>query len=776
MLRFILAVLFTQLATAATAPTCVGGVAVASVKIMVQPGGKVPMPLRKVNNLLSSYRISYQPVDLPADLKQNARLTLVAVPKKSDGAITVLDPRAASGPAEWRVPDTPHVLLVVYGPNGLDEKRITNLVTKDEALVAALADYADQTANLEAGLEAANELDDIADDDNSRPARPLTPAEQAIFALVRSLNPGASGYNPLGVGRRAGSATPLGKGAETFFDNAGGIFPGSGALPIIKTWLMPDTEFRSVYAIPKDPDGLTFCAQVAAKTRNRVAYLWAYRLNGATMPVVKTLKDDDMLTGMRSSLPVKVTAEDWPLLDHVVDWALSPNQGIKPQPIPVRPVPEERTLHLDLRKFAGAPGDYHLEARWDWDTLRVPGTLHVYAPDNLKTARLTPESQDRLIAGSGAVDLDLTGANFLFIEDASVRRASFVRKIPVDLPEVRKADSLRVDLDTNGLDPGPYLLELDRADGATADIPLRVLPAPPRIDGVRLVNVGVAEQEVVLAGSGLDRIEGLESDRAQVMLKAASADGTRRPATVRLRAEAKPGDLLALAGPVQGMSGPLRFPGALQVAAARPRIREAKPSAPEDLAIALRDQEIPAGSWTSYALTVEPADASGSITLACADGSPSAAPVVLRLGEKQANAQLTSAGSGTWFLSLDAGSVGPTGCGLTAVVETSAGKSDVFALGKVVRLPRIESFAMTDEKSPDGYFGVLKGFDLESIAQTAWAAGTGVAVTELPRPIPGEGSKQTLRISMPWPSPSPKAPLFVWLRGDTDARSTKITP
>lgn len=770
-----LALLSSELATAATAPSCVGGVAVSSFRMMVQPGGKIALPLRKVNNLLSTYRISYQPIDLPADLKKDARLTLVAVPKKSDGTITVLEPRSAAGSTEWQVPDTPHVLLLVYGPNGLDEKRLANLVTKDEALVAALADYADQTADLEAGLEAANQLAEEADEDAMRPTRAYTPADQAIFALVRSLNPGVSAYNPLGAGRVQGSATTFGKGAGAFFENAGGIFPGSGALPLIKGWLMPDTEFRSVYAIPKDADGMTLCAQVTAKSRNRIAYIWAYRLNGATMPVVNADKETNHLSGMRSSLAVKVNAEDWRLLDHVINWGLSPNQGINALPISVRPVPEERSLELDLRKFNAAPGDYHLEAKWDWDTLRVPGTLHIYAPDNLKSAKLTTESQDRLIAGTGAVDLDLTGVNFLFIEDASVRRASFVHKIPVDLPEIRKADSMRVDVDTTALNPGPYIFQLVRADGATADLPLRVLPPPPRIDGVLRVNVGEREQEVMLAGAGLDRLSGLDNDRADVLLKPASADGAHRAATVRLHADAKPGELLALNGHVDGMVGAVRFPGVLQVAAARPRIREAKPSAPADQSVALRDNEVAAGTWTSYALTVEPADAAGTLTLACASGG-SSSPLVVRLGEKQPSAQLASAGAGTWFLSLDPGAVGPTGCGLTAVVETTAGKSDVFTLGKVVRLPRMESFAMTDEKSPDGYFGILKGFDLESIAQTAWGSAGGVAVTELPRPIPGEGSRQTLKISMPWPSPSPKAPLFIWLRGETDARATKITP
>jgi hypothetical protein len=104
------------------------------------------------------------------------------------------------------------------------------------------------------------------------------------------------------------------------------------------------------------------------------------------------------------------------------------------------------------------------------------------------------------------------------------------------------------------------------------------------------------------------------------------------------------------------------------------------------------------------------------------------------------------------------------------------GKSDPFTLGKVVRLPRIESFALTDEKSPDGFYGLLKGFDLDTIDKTGWASATGLSVADLPRPVTGEGARQTLRIAMPWPSPSPKAPLFVWLRGETDGRATKVAP
>ena len=104
------------------------------------------------------------------------------------------------------------------------------------------------------------------------------------------------------------------------------------------------------------------------------------------------------------------------------------------------------------------------------------------------------------------------------------------------------------------------------------------------------------------------------------------------------------------------------------------------------------------------------------------------------------------------------------------------GKSDPLTLGKVVRLPHLDSFAMTDEKSPNGFYAVLKGSDLDTIEKTGWDDHSGLAAAELPRPSAGEGSKQTLRIEMPWPSPTPKAPLFIWLRGETDGRATKVTP
>ncbi len=765
---------------------CVGSLAVNSFRITVQPAGSAAaLQIRQVNNLPAGARISYRPLDLPADMKKDAKLTLVLVPDNPDGNVTVLEPKLAATAGEWVAPFTARIVLLVFAPQGLDEKRLTNLVIKDEALVATLADYADQTADLEAQLESARELE-LEAEENDHPAQPTTPEGQALYSLVRALNPANSSFDPLVAGRRAGPTTMRGQGESAFFDNAGGLFPGGGVLPMVKTWLLPDTEFRSVYAIPSDPDGMTLCTKVQTKGKNKLAYLWAYRLAEGGAPHLALVKDTDAPIGLRATAAVKVDqVSDWRPVSRFYGWTLVPVSGVpvsgnaKTFPVNVRVEPDQRAVVMDLRRYEGIPGDYRLQAKWDWNTVTVTGTLRLHELDSFKTVAFTPETQDKLIAGTGIVPIDLTGADFVFVDHAWLHRPTSARQIPADLPVDRggPTSKLRIEVDTDGLRPGPYLLALARIDGAVTDVPVRLLPSPPRLDttGAR-VNVGDREERVTLAGTGLERIEKIASDKADIALQAVNEDGTRCDVTVTLHADAKPGDTLALLAKVEGMSAAVRFPGVLQVAAARPSIREAKASIPADLAVAVRDGEIPAGSWVNYVLRVDPAGSSASLTLQCAEPARSVQPIKLHVGEKQSSAQLVAAGD-AWFLSLDPGAVGQSGCTLMAMMESEdLGKSDPFSLGKVVRLPRIETFAMTDEKSPDGFFGVLKGYDLDTIEKTGWAGSAGVAASELPRPAAGEGARQTLRIAMPWPSPTPKAPLFVWLRGETDGRATKVNP
>jgi hypothetical protein len=129
------------------------------------------------------------------------------------------------------------------------------------------------------------------------------------------------------------------------------------------------------------------------------------------------------------------------------------------------------------------------------------------------------------------------------------------------------------------------------------------------------------------------------------------------------------------------------------------------------------------------------------------------------------------------FLSFDPGMIGQPGCALEATVSSElVGASDPQTLGRVIRLPRIESFVLTNEKvGSSAYAGILTGQDLETIEKTGWAPDAGVATRDLPRPVAGQGQKQSLKVVLPWPAPIPHSPLYIWLRGETQGRATKAT-
>jgi hypothetical protein len=133
------------------------------------------------------------------------------------------------------------------------------------------------------------------------------------------------------------------------------------------------------------------------------------------------------------------------------------------------------------------------------------------------------------------------------------------------------------------------------------------------------------------------------------------------------------------------------------------------------------------------------------------------------------------AGEGTLYLSLDPGSVGASGCHLIATATTEeTGTSDPYSLGRVIRLPRIDKFQLTDERdSGNFYLGSLTGEELQTIAKTGWNSRDGYPVQEFPTPVAGDPLKETLRIELPWPPPFPHAPVYVWLRGEAEGRVTQ---
>jgi hypothetical protein len=141
---------------------------------------------------------------------------------------------------------------------------------------------------------------------------------------------------------------------------------------------------------------------------------------------------------------------------------------------------------------------------------------------------------------------------------------------------------------------------------------------------------------------------------------------------------------------------------------------------------------------------------------------------------KAGGASLTQAGPGSLYLSFDPGKIGFPGCALTATVTTEPeGRSEPAQLGRVIRLPQIEQLTLPNEKAgASTYAGLLKGSDLDIVEKAGWDAQNGVPVDSIPTPVPGDASRQPLRVALPWPAPQSHALLYVWLRDEAQGRRT----
>jgi hypothetical protein len=128
---------------------------------------------------------------------------------------------------------------------------------------------------------------------------------------------------------------------------------------------------------------------------------------------------------------------------------------------------------------------------------------------------------------------------------------------------------------------------------------------------------------------------------------------------------------------------------------------------------------------------------------------------------------------GSLFLQFNTAGVGPPGCEIMAeAITPGSGTSKPRSLGTIVRVPRIESFSVSDQRADDNtWLGTLKGHDLDTIQRVGWDPATGVEVSGIPVPA-GNGDEETLPVAVPWPAPSPHAPLYVWLRGESAGRLT----
>jgi hypothetical protein len=329
-------------------------------------------------------------------------------------------------------------------------------------------------------------------------------------------------------------------------------------------------------------------------------------------------------------------------------------------------------------------------------------------------------------------------------------------------------------LDTGALDAGAYTLLLVQPDGKPHKVPLEVLEDAPKLEQLPIsLATDDPKQQLTLHGEHLERIEKIDAAPVKMELGAVAANGSERQVTVELPPDAQQGASYALQVSANGYERPIRVPGALLLAGPRARIVDAKLALPADLEVGLRPGELPAGVFLSAMTRVQNASPNATMRLFCKSGDSTA--VTVRVGEQASGAKLQAVSSDTLFLSFDPGNW-VNGCALMATLQDPGEEaSSAYRLGRVVRVPRIEGLRLTDESAGDGsYFGILTGRDLETIAKVGWDAQNGMPVTGLPTPIAGGGSKQSLKVALPWPSPAPHSPIFVWLRGDKEGRPTTV--
>ena len=779
---------------------CPAGGPIGSVDLRVSsPRSKgEPLPLRTINRLEEGDTLLYRPI-LHATETREGEVALVLVPAQKIPAqdnLIILDPKPANQPQSWNVPLRVSVVAFVYGPAGLNRKKVKNFLARDEELVSQLADYAEKTAQTEAlitalaspnssGASMQSALSGFSSQYGlSVQLDKTAPPDQQAMALFRALNPAIASYDPISPQRTqqysqtARLATSV---AALFFGSPVGLAAGGTAMLMeMRSLAFPKAEFRSSFAQALSQDGLGLCGRRdPAAPHTKVAYLWASRVPNIGPPLLSVDKFNSVALAVKSPLPVGALDADWKFIDRAHNWALQADGG-KPIPIRVQKMGDSKTLELDTGSTV-KPGSYHLVADWDWDQFTVQGPIEVRLLSDFNAARLTAASQDLLVARTGKVPLTLEGADFEFVTKVDIQKVNDKFGVPSSIPFVlsqglRKGLQDRMDIQVNtiDLDPGQYNLQISQVDGKMQPVGLKILPAPPRIDNFPVVlNKGSSTVKFKLKGQRLDLLNRLEVSRGTAELGPPSADLTERRLTLRMAANIDAGTGLAAKAYIRDRSEPLTFSDAIRIVGPRPQVKESKISTPPGQDVELENGELPGGAYLSAMLRVEHLQSNSVVKLDCQEQG--GATVNLRLGERVGPVSLQQLAPDQVFLSFDTG-VWLNGCALQATVANgSEGESDPHPMGRIVRFPKIESFELSSEDTKSGQtLALLTGQNLETIEKPGWGSEEAELVEGLPLPMPGEGQKQSLQVRLP-PVLEPKTMLFVWLRGESKARTIKVS-
>ena len=777
---------------------CTGSTTLGTFQLMVRPFSEgAPLPLKSVAEIPGGSRLIWDPVHLMLPGSKDAEVAAVLVPPSNgEGDLLTLEPRKAHQRTEWQLPERPRVIAVIYGPQGLSEGKIKSLVTHNPDLLKQLADYAEQSSQVESLVQQLANAEQNGGSANAvlkgfssqyGVALPTVdtkaPSNQQASALLGALLPASNAYDPLSartvqVQQTGGLAAAM---AGMFFGNPVALAAGGASLfENLRTAIFPGTQFRSAFT-QADDDGMALCTKSAEpQAKMKSAYLWAYRAPEFKKPVISLAGTPHVPVGSKSSVAIDL-GDGSALRDLAFarDWKLIGAGDNPAVPVSVQfDSPEKMTV--DLSKAKVHPGEYQLAATWDWAPVQAAGKIDVRAYSDFSHVTLANGERDKLVEGSGSQSVTLTGADFEFLEKAGIEssgRGAPATDVSFALPQGKRAgpqNSVQVNIETSK--QGSYHLLLTQSDGVAHAIPLTILPPNPKISNLPVrLNAGEMREAIHLEGSGLERIEAISSDAGTVTGKPGPHGWSGK---VALKSGLTKGETFALSLKVQGLEKSLDVPDAIEIEGPRPKIRSVQKSLAGDPGVQIANDELPAGTAAGLVLTVDHIDDAGqpSLQLGCANGNLRNA-LTLSPGEPSGGASLSSAGPGALYLSVDPGTVGYAGCTLTATVSMdSEGHSDPFVLGHVVRIPQLEKFALTSEKVGDSsYAGTLQGRDLDVIEMTGWDAAHGVPVESIPTPVSGDPTQQTLRVVLPWPAPAPHAPLYVWLRGETKGRKTAVT-
>ena len=777
---------------------CPAGSPLGAVNLQVQAGDQ-KLPFRSINRLSEGDTVLYTPV-LRGKEKRTGEIALVLVPEKREPGqddIIVTDPKPADKAESWQISQTISVAAVVYGPAGLNRKKVASFLARDEVLVAQLADYADKTAQAEQLVATLSNSESSSASVNAalngfasqygfsvQVDRSAPPAAQAA-TVFGAMNPQLASYNPLSssTGQSIGQTASLASMAGTlFFGSPVGLVAGGTAMLLdLRSIAFPDTQFRAAFAqqLPNSPAGVNLCGQQGPlPPHTRVAYIWASRVPNIPVPTVKIGAANFIPATQKAPVPVEVAEPAWKYLDRARVWTLTDKD--KKYPISVVKLGNQHALELDLTKANLPPGDYDLTGLWDWTPLRISGVVHVMPLSDFQTAHLDPVSQDRILAKSGKMPVTLTGSDFEFTEKVELKKLHDEFAVPESARFLlRKGlrggpqNYMDVQLDTEKLDSGSYSLLISQQDGKSHPVEFKVLPNPPKIANLPiLVNQGAGVQHFQLKGERLEQVTKLEAPDAVLTLNPPAPNQTERSLTVELKSSPKPGTALPLTEYIEDRSEPFRLPDGLRVTGPVPAIASSRLSLPSQMAIAVRAEEFPAGSTLNAMLDVKNIERRSLLRLGCADGVGTTE--TLHIGGQTANWALQQLSPDQLYLAYDTSGL-PAGCSLQAVIDNGqGGSSQPATLAHILRIPQVDGFAVAEGSPENGSRQYqLTGLNLEMIAKMGWDDRNGLDVSGLPTPLPGQGLKQSIRINLPDP-PSPDTLLHIWLRGDEKGRSTTI--